>query len=222
VLHDHKRHPGDLWPNKIFIKYYLKSSRIITLSKYVSSKIKNVQVIETKLGRNLAPKIKEMELPQEFLFVGGRFKKYKNLSEVLKMIEYRQDLRFVFLGSGKYKKFNFPANVTRIDRWLLDEELEYVISKSIGVIAVYSEASQSGIIEQAVYWGRPILSSNKGGLSEQYEIGVEGIVINNLDMMSISNGVDKLLALTPKLTKKVLKTQNISYAIMNSKEFSDS
>jgi glycosyltransferase involved in cell wall biosynthesis len=67
------------------------------------------------------------------------------------------------------------------------------------VICLYKEASQSGIVEQAKYWGVPIIVSNVGGLPEQIR-GRENCFVSH------SGTVDEL----KHLVHKSLSSGNLS------------
>lgn len=218
VLHDAQPHPGDLWPSRLFIKYFRKSSKIITLSQYVSNQIGNTQAIQTGLNRNVEPKVKRVQLPSNYVLIAGRTKRYKNLDEVLKVVPLFPDQNFVVVAStGKRTISPFP-NLTFIDKWLEDAELEFVISKASALIAAYSESSQSGIVEQAVYWKVPVLCSDRGGMREQLLGNSDGIVLKEIDVDSIKQGLRELLQIK-RSEKSNYKQKNLSQSLMNTVEF---
>jgi glycosyltransferase involved in cell wall biosynthesis len=219
VLHDAQPHPGDFWPNKYFIRYYLRTSKIVTLSKYVSKMIANIQVFQTELNRNIEPKSKAFSLPDDYILIAGRAKEYKNTQEVFKALSLFPKQIFVVTNLGKRVTFDASPNVVIIEKSLDDAEFEYAISNSRGVVAAYSEASQSGIVEQAVYWGVPVLISNRGGLIEQVKDNNEGVVIDGIDALSIAEGLEKLLLMEKHSGNKTIKL-NLAQSIIRRAEFS--
>jgi glycosyltransferase involved in cell wall biosynthesis len=221
VLHDAQPHPGDFWPNKLFIRYFLRSSNIITLSDYVSRRIGNIQVFQTNLYRNVKPKFKAFTLPDDYVLIAGRAKKYKNIDEIIRVTSSFPDQTFVIMVSSRKTRIESRSNVVVIERWLEDAELEFAIAKAKAVIAAHTEASQSGIIEQAVYWNVPVLVSNRGGLAEQIANGVDGIVIEDTDSLSIADGLKKLLFMQRKM-KEDVKKLNLAQSIIQRSEFSRS
>ena len=169
VIHDIKKHPGDLWPTNKTIKKMISSQRIITLSNFVFESIQHSNKFESSLARrNVATEIdSNLFNSSESYFVSvGRFKKYKNLEMLREIAKVSPEKNFIFAGVGS-SAFKSIPNVKVIDRWLQDAELEALIKNSTALLALYLEASQSGIVEQALYWRIPCIVLNRGALFEQ-------------------------------------------------------
>ena len=169
VIHDINKHPGDLWPTNKTIKKMISSQRIITLSNFVFKNIQHPDKFESSLARRNV--VAEIDLnlfdSSESYFVSiGRFKKYKNLDMLREIAVASPGKNFIFAGVGS-SAFRKVPNIKVIDRWLSDAELEALIKNSTALLALYLEASQSGIVEQALYWRIPCIVSNRGALYEQ-------------------------------------------------------
>lgn len=65
------------------------------------------------------------------------------------------------INKGKYKK-----NITLINRYVSDEEVNKYFSLSDVVVLPYTRASQSGAAHIATSYGLPVIVSNVGGLKE--------------------------------------------------------
>lgn len=194
VIHDLSRHPGDFWPNKKAINQMLKADRLIALSKYVFYQLDHPDKYLSSLSRrgDTVVTLKVHDIPASYFLIIGRLKKYKNLKLVAKAIDCFPEINFICAGIGS-QKFSEKKNVTTIDRWLLDEEMEYLIKNSRGLIAIYSEASQSGIVDQALYWKRPILISDKGALLEQIGTTGAGVLCDTDTLLNVVNGISNLI-----------------------------
>lgn len=202
VIHDIKRHPGDYWPNRYSISNHLKTDRLICLSSYIYNQISHPNKMLSSLSRrNELVKTEEIiGIDQDFILIIGRQKRYKNVKRLKKAMRGFPETKFICAGLGS-DVFSSLKNSKVIDRWLSDEEVEFLIMKSRGLIAIYSEASQSGIIDQAVYWKKPVLISNKGALVEQTAATNSGIICDELNLQKIIQGIHQLLDFDNKLIK---------------------
>lgn len=141
----------------------------------------------------------EMNKPVEFgdtiktgyyLFF-GRFDKYKgifNLLQAYNSIKAEEKTMLVIAGAGELRTeekdlIKKNKNVFLVNRFIQDGEMLYLIQNSRTVILPYIEATQSGVIPIAYYFGIPVISSNVPGLIEFVEDGVTGIVCSNITEM---------------------------------------
>jgi glycosyltransferase involved in cell wall biosynthesis len=202
VLHDLRRHPGDFWPTKRAIKGMLEADKLIALSDFVFKQIEHKHKYLSSLSRRLdsVTTSKVFPIPQNYILIVGRFKKYKNIKKVQKALINFPNVTFLCAGVGS-KVFLNHSNTFVINRWLSDGELEFLIMQSRGLIAVYSEASQSGIVDQALYWRKPVLVSDKGALPEQVTGSNAGIVCNPESITEIVEGISKLLEIDSRHIK---------------------
>jgi len=188
VIHDTKKHPGDLWPTNRTIREMLKTKRVILLSEHSFNAVNHRNKYRSSLARkNLATtlNLQVSGIESGYFLVAGRFKKYKNLDTLEKIAKLAPDKKFVFAGLGS-SFFEAIPNIKCIDRWLTESELEFLIKEAAALIAVYQEASQSGIVEQALYWRTPCIVSNQGALVEQAkQQKLKELVVNESDASSI-------------------------------------
>jgi glycosyltransferase involved in cell wall biosynthesis len=193
VIHDFQRHPGDIWPTKPEIKLMLRVDSIIVLSKFVFDRVNHKSKTLSSLSRRRYRLEMEnnLELPDSYILIAGRFKKYKNLKMVRRAIINSPQLSFVCAGEGS-SKFKDLNNVVTIPTWLSEQTLEFLIKNSQGLVAIYSEASQSGIVDQAVYWRVPVLVSNVGALPEQIACQKTNLVCDHENVLSITEGFSTL------------------------------
>jgi glycosyltransferase involved in cell wall biosynthesis len=69
------------------------------------------------------------------------------------------------------KKLNIENNIKLISNFVPSEKVRYFISACDVVVLPYISATQSGIIQLAYFYDKPVIASDVGGLSE--------VVINN-------------------------------------------
>lgn len=198
VIHDLRRHPGEFWPNRITTKKMLKADKVITLSSFVFERVNHGCKFLSSLSREIGyiHRTPIEGIPSDFILIAGRLKKYKNLEITLEVIKRFPEHKFVIAGVGS-KKFLSLENCHVIDRWLSDAELEFLISECQGLIAIYSEVSQSGIVDQALYWRKPVLVSDVGALTEQVSYSQLGLICNHKSLTDVESGLIKLLNINP-------------------------
>lgn len=115
----------------------------------------------------------------------GRISPYKGLdilAEAYRIVsEKRGDVTLTVAGAGDFtpykKKYQRLCHARVINRWIRDDEVESIFTGS-HLIAVlpYTDATQSGVALVAMNYGVPVIAADAGGLSEQIEDGVTGIL----------------------------------------------
>jgi glycosyltransferase involved in cell wall biosynthesis len=206
VVHDANPHPGDYWPTKRAIFRFTVTSKVITLSEFVSKNL-NGQSINS----SLTGPIYESSFPKassDYLLLIGRLKQYKNLEETIRLLKQATSRRIVVAGSGA-GRFN-QLGVETIDHWLSDDEFSSLLRNAFATICTYEEASQSGIVEESIRWQTPVIINNVGGLSEQVRIHQDGLMINNLSISEFERAIDEISKLNR--TKIGLNRSNESLA----------
>lgn len=190
IIHDAKRHPGDIWPRNKDIKKLCNVDAIITLSRYTASLLENS---EHKTIISCHPELKygsfgstsnNRVFGSEYDLIIGRQKKYQNTKTVVKWwAKLPEDIkggrRLVVAGDvGTVTRLLLRGtrNVIFLDRWLTDAEFGNLVAHANRIICIYKEASQSGIVSAAQSRMVPVLVSDVGGLPEQIESFGGGLV----------------------------------------------
>jgi glycosyltransferase involved in cell wall biosynthesis len=83
------------------------------------------------------------------------------------------------------------SRIQHLDRWLSDSEVLSLITNSDVVVLPYLEASQSGIIPVALSSNRPIVITPVGGLIEQIEDGINGVVSKGITPQALAAALNK-------------------------------
>jgi hypothetical protein len=194
IIHDATRHEGDVWPTNRQIRKWASRDNIIVLSNYVAKRLlrnfpeKNIMI--SSLQRESNPEVGKPIIEEPYCLIIGRGKKYQ-LPVDLELIAKTLPIKLCIAGE------NFPEiklkNTIAIRRWLDEEEFENLIKYSKFVICLYSEASQSGVIEQALSHGVPVLASGVGGLMEQVRLGIDGYFIDETITESLSLKIRQII-----------------------------
>ncbi len=196
IIHDANPHPGEKFPPKIWINLLTKDcSRIVTLSNYVERQLTtNHKVDPTKIMvcSFPTPKIqnnqnKKALSPKKILLI-GRGKKYqgqKLLEETWDLID-KTDKILVIAGEG-FKPNPKHPDIEYKNWWMTREEMLEEISTSDLVVFPYIEASQSGTIPICKALGIPVLVTPVGGLIEQVEDGVTGLISAGISPNRLAN-----------------------------------
>lgn len=222
IIHDFKRHPGDLWPNKISIFFRIKKSdNLFFLSKYVAQHTNT-----RKLPGVILP------FPEEFLvsnegenfditsscdvLITGRMRKYKGLNQIPKIIEIMNqtfEVNFRLVGSGRAIKSQCTNLITN-NHWLSEKEFEDNIRGTKILLLLHTEASQSGLIPLAHRLGKWVVAPRIGGLGEQVHEGLDGFIYEPGSIESATEAIKKALELESQGVKpKVLEESSFIPAL---------
>jgi glycosyltransferase involved in cell wall biosynthesis len=122
--------------------------------------------------------------PTKLLFF-GRITSYKGLEVLLRAYRSldaatRPPLQIV--GSGNLAPYREAMegieDLLVENRWVPDAEIPRYFTPGTIVVAPYTSASQSGVIEVAAAYGLPVIGSRAGGIPEQIQDGVTGLLVD--------------------------------------------
>ena len=127
----------------------------------------------------------------------GRISKYKGLDILLNaFLKIRSDLpnlKLIVAGSGDCGEYassieKLGESIELKNRWITDEEMSQIIENVDFVVLPYIEATQSGVIPLAFAFGKTVIATNVGGISEQVPQDI-GILIPPHDSLSLGNAI---------------------------------
>ncbi|MBC8205157.1 glycosyltransferase [bacterium] len=135
----------------------------------------------------------------------GFIRKYKGLMTLLKafpalMREYDGDIRLVIAGEfyderKSYDEFIESAGigdkVTLSADFIPNEEVGYYFGAADAVVLPYLSASQSGIVQIAYGYGKPVISTETGGLPEVVTHGKTGLLCPPDDSEALTETIIK-------------------------------
>jgi glycosyltransferase involved in cell wall biosynthesis len=199
IIHDANPHSGEKFPPNFWINLLTKDcSRIVTLSNYVAHQLtKNYAVDSDKITVCSFP-IPKVEIKQtreaassNRILLIGRGKKYqgqKLLEEAWSLLD-KSDKELVIAGEG-FKPNSRHTDILYKNWWMTRQEMIEEISSSDLVIFPYTEASQSGTIPICRALGKPVVVTPVGGLNEQVENRVTGLISTGISSSSLANTIE--------------------------------
>jgi glycosyltransferase involved in cell wall biosynthesis len=140
--------------------------------------------VEKNIAREQLKKDYDLNLSgQRVILFFGYVRKYKGLNfliDAMPSILSKFDIKLIIVGEfyddvniykEQIKKLNIENNIILISNFVPSEKVRYFISACDVVVLPYISATQSGIIQLAYFYDKPVIASDVGGLSE--------VVINN-------------------------------------------
>jgi glycosyltransferase involved in cell wall biosynthesis len=157
---------------------------------------------------------------KNFLFFGN-IRKSKGIEELLQVINYLNtkdsgldELNIIIAGADifnivKNKEIIYNSFTKILLRQLNDSEMKYLFSKSDIILLPYSNITQSGVLEMAIHFEKPILTSNlkyfKNILNQFPSFGL------NIDTTNVREFSNKIIELSQKSEMIVLKKDIETY-----------
>jgi len=211
--------------DKILTKIGLKnSSSFLVLSDKVAVELKKF-VSDRKIYKSQLPIYdcyqnqntpdleqlkKELKFNSEnkVLLFFGYIRKYKGLDllfdAVSKLIESDETYRLLVVGEfyddenyyrNIIKKLNIESYVTIVNRFVPNEEVEKYFLLCDCVVLPYKSATQSGVLNIASGFKKPVIVTNVGGLAEFVDNEKSGIIVKSGSKEEIVNGIKRFYEL---------------------------
>ncbi len=138
----------------------------------------------------------------KILLFQGYIRKYKGLDLLIEampeLIKIDPQIRLLAAGefyddpsfyTKKIGELNLTGHVKIVNEFIANEDLKKYYDVSDLVVLPYRSATQSGILNVAYGFGKPVLVTNVGGLAEFVDHEKTGIVIDSADTGKIVTGV---------------------------------
>lgn len=131
----------------------------------------------------------------------GRISPYKGLDTLAeayrKVCSRCSDVTLTIAGAGEFSPYRAAyrrlKRVTVINRWLADEEVESIFQgEHLIAVLPYADATQSGVLMVAMDYGVPVIATDTGGLGEQLEDGVTGLLTDANDSSQLARQMLRL------------------------------
>jgi hypothetical protein len=219
VIHDAKKHAGDIWPSnstirklgkapgtKIFLSAHVKdSSRVFTVGPSLQ--------LPLLMGKSSETENIERDIDVAFL---GRHKKYKDIKFQLTLINHLNENLKIYFSTPK----GFKHKLTRFDNliikedWLKTEEFQSILSRSKTIVLTHAEASQSGLILDAIRFGACPVIPNIKGLDEQANhLGIPWIYEPTNKLEAEKQIIDAIAQReSVNLSRKILEVDSIAWS----------
>ena len=132
----------------------------------------------------------------------GYIRKYKGLGYLIDAMKTLKEENIKLIVAGefyedeeKYRKQiidnDLSRNIFVISDFLPDDKIKYLFSASDVVVLPYVSATQSGIIQAAYNFDKPVIATDVGGLAEVVINNKTGYIIESENVKEISDSVLK-------------------------------
>ncbi|MFA5403439.1 MAG: glycosyltransferase [Ignavibacteria bacterium] len=155
----------------------------------------------------------------------GYIRKYKGLMYLLEaMPEILKDTNAKLLIAGEFyddekpykekiKELKLEENILLLSDFMPDEKIRYFFSACDCLVLPYTDATQSGIVQIAYYYDKPVIVTDVGGLSEVVISEKTGIIINPGNVNEVVTAVKRYY--TENLENEFsenIKTEKLKYS----------
>ncbi len=128
-----------------------------------------------------------------FLFF-GRIQKYKGIEYLLaaqnELFKTRERAELVIAGSGTLPEIpTIPESTIIINRFIADAEVRGLFEQCDIVVLPYIEATQTGVIPLAYYFGKPVICTRVGALAEMVIDGTSGTLIREKSVTTLTDAM---------------------------------
>ncbi len=116
------------------------------------------------------------------------------LALVLKQMQVRLLVVGEFWSSSEFyeryaRQFGVEHAITFVNRYVPNEELKFYFDQANVVVLPYISATQSGVVQLAFGFGKPVITTRVGGLHEVVHDGVNGLVVPPQDEEALANAI---------------------------------
>ena len=144
-----------------------------------------------------------------YILFFGRITPYKGLDVLLKAVPLVREVlpgqQFIVAGKGTVEG-PLPEGVTLVNEYIDSGRRADLLSHCSAVVCPYRDATQSGVVFTAFAFGKPVIASDVGALSEAVEDGVTGLLVPPLDPAALAEAIVRLRreeGLVEKLSSRV-------------------
>ena len=209
----HEKKPGDTATTKYFFKYV---DYFILLSKKVQEdllklkpKAKNKILphpvysnFGAQVDKKEARKFLNLPVDEKLILFFGFIRDYKGLDvllEVMKMLKAELNIKLIIAGEyySNEEKYNKIINKLGLQNQLYlftdfipTSEVKYYFSACDAVILPYRDATQSGIVQIAMNFHKPVIATNVGGLAEVISDDSTGFIVEIENPQKLASAIE--------------------------------
>jgi glycosyltransferase involved in cell wall biosynthesis len=134
----------------------------------------------------------------------GRVEPYKGLAvlyDALSSRKFSRPITLIVAGEGLAPELAVGAGhgFLRINRFIEDSEIKSLFTLAEVVVLPYISATQTGVIPLSYSFGKPVIATNAGALSELVVDQKTGIIVQTADAIALANAIE-LFAAKPQLS----------------------
>ena len=131
----------------------------------------------------------------------GRIGDYKGLEYLIEseqsIVDKVPNVKIIIAGEGDFSKYyeliSDSSHFEIYNKYIPEENVAELFKAAKVVVLPYVECTQSGIIPIAYAFGKPVVVTNVGALSEMVEDCVTGFVIPPRDSAALANAIVNIL-----------------------------
>ena len=160
-----------------------------------SFKMKNL----TKSQARLAADVPE---DKKILLFFGFVREYKGLRHIInampEIVKYDSNIRLMIVGEFRsdkenyleqIKKLDVGNNIDIVDGYIPDSGIEKYFAASDLIVLPYESATQSGIVQIAYGFEKPVIATDVGGLPEVVSDGKTGYIVEPKNPKALAEAV---------------------------------
>ncbi|MCM1007481.1 MAG: glycosyltransferase [Ruminococcus flavefaciens] len=160
-----------------------------------SFKMKNLTKPQARLAANV-PEDKKI------LLFFGFVRDYKGLRHIINampdIVKYDSNIRLMIVGEFRSDKENYleqiknlgvEDNIDIVDGYIPDSGIEKYFAASDLIVLPYESATQSGIVQIAYGFEKPVIATNVGGLPEVISDGKTGYIVEPKNPKALAEAV---------------------------------
>jgi len=172
-------------------------------------------IYESTYSDYFGQKVIRNDIKNRVLFFGF-VRKYKGLHYLLdampQVLKKKPELKLDIVGEfwqdksdylEKIRRLGIGKSVKIVDRYVNDEEVAKFFADSDAVILPYVSSTQSGIIQLAIGFMTPVISTDVGGNKDIIKSGINGLLVKPRDSEALAKAIVEFYE--KKLNKKFEK-----------------
>lgn len=160
-----------------------------------SFKMKNLTKPQARLAANVAE-------DKKILLFFGFVRDYKGLRHIInampEIVKYDSNIRLMIVGEFRsdkehyleqIKNLGIGDNIDIVDGYIPDSGIEKYFAASDLIVLPYESATQSGIVQIAYGFEKPVIATNVGGLPEVIADGKTGYIVEPKNPKALAEAV---------------------------------
>lgn len=209
----HEQRPGDKWLSNFFLKkidyFVLLSEQVKNELHYLVNNPKSTVLphpVYSLFGEGVDKQTAKEKLNLDdgrYILFFGFIRNYKGLDiliESLALIDKSLNIKLIVAGefySDKQKylnlidKLGLKNNIILKSDFIPTTDVKYYFSAADAVILPYRSATQSGIVQIAVNFSKPVIAADVGGISEVIKDGEAGYIVKKENPAELATAIEK-------------------------------
>ena len=217
----HEKRIGDNYLSKMFLtkmEYFVLLSKEVEkdLFKFISKPKSKIlpHPVYSRFGKSVEKQQAKEHLKlsgSNYILFFGFIRDYKGLDILLKAMSLlnKKEIKLIIAGEfysdkEKYLKLinelNIKENVFMFTDFIPTDEVKYYFSASDAVVLPYNDATQSGIVQIAVNFQKPVIATNVGGLAEVIVNEESGYIVEKENPNVLAQAIDRFYSEEKEIT----------------------